>query len=283
MSKSSGFTVDLYPTGDDGAFRLENTLDEMQRRHVMQDGSELTVYADLYNVTHGRRSPQGDAATLIVMDFRFTGSDSNKRRFREATIMVKFELADQGMDDESGPEVLKIAPHGTFFRNQSTQEEQIKANVNATASGGGGPVNLGIGAGWEKTKTITKEDRMALSGNPRIEGRRSGSYNAARWKLRENKLKQQGLPSFFRTAILISPRSTGKFKAIITVQTEVSLIYSLQQSIKKFAGGRVVDPVYFDVEAKRKALGPKLDSVEPENMEICDLEQLKVVEDGITL
>lgn len=283
MSELSGFSVDLYPTGDDGAFRLENTLDEMQRRHVMQDGSELTVYADLYNVTHGTRSPQGDAATLIVMDFRFTGSDQNKRRFREATIMVKFELADQTSDDESGPEVLKIAPHGTFFNNQSTQDEEVKVSTNATASGGGGPVNLGIGAGWEKTKHIAKEDRMVLSGNPRIEGRRSGSYNAARWKLRENKLKQQGLPTFFRTAILISPRSTGKFKAIVTVHTEVNLTYSLQQSIKKFAGGRVVDPVYFDVETKRKSLGPKLDSVDPKSLELCDLEQLKVVEDGVTL
>ncbi|KAJ9655613.1 hypothetical protein H2201_008763 [Coniosporium apollinis] len=279
MSDSFEFPIYLLPTGDDGsAYRLQDKPGgEMQRTHIVQDGSELTAQADLFSVIHGKVSPQGGTATLIVIDFRFTGSESHRKRFRKATIDIKFALHDDTVGGELDPEVIKIAPYGTFFMDPSTKQEDTTVHANMSA-GTGAPVALGIEAGWEQTKSVVKEERATLSGSCRIEGRNYGSYNAARWKIHENKQQKHGIPSFLRTAILLAPKSTKRFRAFVAVDTHVDMLYSAGQRIKRFLGGVVVDPVYFDEEGKRKPMGPKLANVDIANLAECNLKELSAVQ-----
>src|SRR5580704_11169007 len=105
-----------------------------------------------------------------------------------------------------------------------------------------------------------------MSGYPRIEGRLDGSHNAARWKLRENEQQKHGIPSILRTAIFLVPKSTQKFLAFVSTDTSVNLRSAAQQRLRKFLGGVVVDPIYFDVEGRRKPFGPKPANVDINNI-----------------
>jgi hypothetical protein len=275
MSSSSTFMINLFPAGDEGAsFRLQRKPGEIQHAHIIQEESELSVKADLFSVLHGTYTPGGDAASLIVIDFLFTGSDSRGKRFREATIDVQFALENSKPGGNFDPVVDKIAPIGSFRMNPSTQQTSTKLSTNATVSGGGGPVTLGVGGGWEKTRSLDEEDWASISGYLRIEGRLEGSYNAARWKLRENGQQKHGIPNILRTAILLVPKSTEKFRAFISIDTIVNVLSSAQQRLKKFLGGSIVDPIYFDEESRRMPFGPQPANVDINNLSACDLRTL---------
>ncbi|KAI9771957.1 MAG: hypothetical protein M1839_002590 [Geoglossum umbratile] len=275
MSASSTFTIGLSHTGDtDASYRLQRRPGEIQHVHLIQDESELSVQADLFSVLHGTYTPGGDAASLVVIDFRFTGSDPRRKRLREATIDVQFALENEKSGSRLDPEVIRIAPNGMFKMDPSVQQTSTKLSTNAMVSGGGGPMTLGIAGGWEKTKSMDEESWAAMSGRPRIEGRIDGSYNAAIWKLRENSQQKHGIPSILRVAVLLVPKSTAKFRAFVRIDTAVDLLSSAQQRLKNFLGGVVVDPVYFDDEGKRKPLGPKPANVDVNNLSACDLGNL---------
>lgn len=284
MTASSEFTIPLFPTGDEGAaFRLRNKEGgEIQRPHIIQNESAVTVQANLFSVLHGRSSPGGGAATLIVIEFQFTGSEPRGRRLRKATIDVKFGLEDKDVGSEYDPKVTKIAPYGTFFRNPAREKQETKYNANISANFGGGPAGLGLGAGWERTNSIVKEERETLSGTRRIEGRNSGSQNAARWIIRENKLDKNGIPSSLRTAILLELQCKERFRAFVAINSEVDLLYKADQSLKKFLGGAIVDPVCFEEDGKRQDMGDLLLNIDIENLSACDLEKLGSIQVGVT-
>lgn len=273
MSEASQFIIPLLAEGDeDSAFRLRNTPGgEEQRPHIIQYGSDLAVHADLFSVQHGTFTPGGEAATLAVIDFRFVGSESHARRFRKAMIDVQFAPWNQPVGGEHDPEVLGIAPFGFFAWNPSTQEEESTISLTASASAGGLGA-LGIDAGWETTKKKKKEDRTTLFGSMRIEGDRNyGGQNTARWTVSENGIERHGIPSLLRAAILVKPKSEGKFRAFVEIKTDVDILYGAKKRIDKFFGKHIVDPVYFDTEANRKPFGPTLTGVQMTNLSICDL------------
>ncbi|KAI9765231.1 MAG: hypothetical protein M1840_007723 [Geoglossum simile] len=272
MSGPSTFTINLFHTGDEGAaFRLQRKPGEIQHAHLIQEESELSVKADLFSVLHGTRSPGGDAASLIVIDFLFTGSDSRRRRFREATIDVQFALENDKPGRGLEPVVDKIAPFGAFRMSPSTRVTSTTLSANATISGSGGPVALGIGGGWQETHSLNEEGWATMSGYLRIEGRIDGSCNAARWKLRENEQQKHGIPSSLRIAILLLPKSTQRFRAFVSIDTSVNILSATQQRIKRFLGGGLVDPIYFDEEGRRKPFGPQPVNVDINNLSHCDL------------
>ncbi|KAI9737166.1 MAG: hypothetical protein M1834_000759 [Cirrosporium novae-zelandiae] len=285
MSGSLQFEIPLFAEGDQGAaFRLRNEQGEMQRTHIIQEGSELTVQGDFFSIVHGVYTPGGDPASLVVIDFRFMGSSSRETRFKTAKIEIKFAALGTSPDEE--PEVKKIAPHGTFFLNPSTETVTTTLSANASAGAGAGPVTLGIGAGWERTKTNVHKARTTLMGTSWIDGRDTGKPNMGRWKLSENKIDKLGIPGFLRTAILVVQRVPERFQALVTVEMEVNLGYKIQEQARRFMGRRIVDtidPVFFDEGAKRQPAGAQLTGIDTEHLGASDLEHLSIVRDGQTL
>jgi len=282
MESVSEFTIPLLPTGDDrAAFRLQNSPGELQRKHVVQrDISDLTVQADLFSVMHGRHTPDGLPAVLIVIDFRFLGSRSDGRRFRKATIDICFAREDQPVGNESDPVVCQIAPHGTFAMNPSIQQQETTLSTNTSASAVFGLATLGIGAGFERKTTTETEKCTMLFGSCRIQGRSCGLQNSARWILIENDLDRRGIPSLLRTAILINSRTPERFRALVTIKADVNILYSALGHIESFLGKAVVDPVYFGDESTRIPLGPELRDVDIRNMSACNLDAIGGVEVG---
>jgi len=271
---TTSFPIQLVPTGDDGAgLRLQNTPGQLQRQHIIQnDSSGLTVHSDLISVRHGAFSPSGDPATLVLIEFRFVGSRSEDRRFREATITVQFVRGKNSVDSED-PIVVQIAPDGAFAMNPSV--EQLETTVCAAAEAGVslGPATIGVGVGFERTSSLTREMRATLEGAKRIEGRTSGPQNAAKWILRENPAKKDGIPGSLRTAILIKPETTGQFEAWVSVKARVDW----KHPIKQLFGNRVVDPVFFGEESERRSMGADIEGLDVENMSACKLDEIGVV------
>ncbi|KAA8915034.1 hypothetical protein FN846DRAFT_885568 [Sphaerosporella brunnea] len=275
MAEETQFFVAMVETGeedDEASFRLRNVPEgEMQRQHVLQqEASNLGLQADLVSVVHGTLSPDGPAATILVIDFRFQGSRSRGRRFREATIAVQFAHGDSEIGGTLDPEVVSIVPFGSFSRNPSSQEIATTISANLAANPGG---FVDIGGSWQRMKSMQKVKFTTLHGMKRIEGRVYGTQNSAQWKLAENDNDRHGIPSVLRVAILVKPKSSDSFRASIAVDVKTDLIHGAIMSVKRFRGRAIVDPVYFDEEDNREPLNPELlGKIDLENLSEFDLE-----------
>lgn len=81
-------------------------------RNTIKFGRGFWVTASVENVVHGSLEPNGDPATLIVMDFRLDVTDS--RRARKVEIELRF-LSEGGRADANSPEVYRIEPEGILY------------------------------------------------------------------------------------------------------------------------------------------------------------------------
>lgn len=273
MSKQSQFFVTLVETGDvddEASFRLQNLPEgEMQREHIIQqDNSSLSVHADLASVVHGRFTPDGPPATIVVFDFQFVGSNSRGRRFKETTIDIQFGEGDSQVGGRHDPEVSAIAPTGFYTFNPTAQNVESTVSANMDIGIGAGPAEASVGGGWERVVSSKRVKRTTLHGLKRIEGRSHGHQNTARWRISENSNEKHGIPSTLRAAILVKPRGT-RFRALVGIDAKVGLTYRLR-------GKGVVDPVYFEEEGKREAFHAEvLGEVDLLNLSAFDLEGIK--------
>lgn len=275
MSNDTKFLISLLETGDEGSnYRCENYNDELQRKHIAQRmDSDLMVQSDLFSVVHGTLTPDGEAATLIVMDFRFFGSQPGGRRFRKAVIEVGFSQHGTPMGRMDDPVVLQIAPYEAFAMDPAiTQHETtLSATTNADA-GPAGLATIGIGAGYEKKTTLDKKAYTTLYGTKWIAKRSSGEANTAKWMIWENEIAKNGIPTGLRTAILVKPKSDKKFSAHVKITADVDLRHKIRQVL----GETKVDPVFFGELSNRRNMGVALD-VDTTNLEACDLSFLGTI------
>ncbi|KAI9856188.1 MAG: hypothetical protein M1813_009205 [Trichoglossum hirsutum] len=256
MSDLQNFTIALNPTGDTGSsFHVKNAPGgEIQRRHLVDRGSTLTVQGDLVQVLHGSLSPTGAPATLVVADFKFTSAETS-RRFIQAVIIVRF--ADEQQNAEYDPEVLDIAPNGHFSMQLREQTEEVKRSANLSAQGGGPIAGVNGSLGLEVTQSRSKQSQTTLTGDIRFEGRTWGDKNAARWILMENPTEQAGIPNFLRVAILLKRKSPkGKFTATIKIKVSTDIVSTLQSL---FGSIPEDDPVIFDPDPERDTTSTDFD------------------------
>ncbi|KNG85641.1 hypothetical protein ANOM_006032 [Aspergillus nomiae NRRL 13137] len=286
MKQSVQLDIPLFAEGTkDASFRLRNQPGELQRAHIMQEGSDLTVQANITSVLHGTLTPDGDYATLLVIEYRFQGSLTRSTRFKSAMIKVKFTTTE---DDLRGrPIVRSVAPDGTFFLNSETADITDTLSANGSAKVGAGPVILGVDAGWERSTSVKRESHTTLVGTTWIDGRDAGKPNMGRWKLTENKSKKDGIPSMLRTAILVTQKVPLAFQAIVSIQTEANLAYALKKEARSFIGGKkvdIVDPVNFAAGEARQSVGVGLPGVAVQGETSLGAKQgvVSSVEDGST-
>jgi len=277
------FAIRLAEVGDpenDGAFyRLRNAPGgEIHRRHLVQSGKTRTIHGNLINVVHG--FADGRPATLVVLQFDFLGSSNGNRRFRTASIDVRFAHGDALVGGDSDPEVLSVSPEGEYqLGNKSTLtiESTIMAGI-STKFGVAGMEGIGIDAGLGRTTSIEREYHAKLFGSRRIERRLYGTCNAVRWTLEEDGVAKSGIPSSFRGAILVAQKSTGNFRAELEVKAQVDRRYSLQSRIQHLLGHSVVDPVFFD--RSQPLVGPEIQGLNMKNLATCGLKNLCFVKVG---
>ncbi|KAG5772699.1 hypothetical protein H9Q72_001199 [Fusarium xylarioides] len=272
---SSDDTSYLFPLLDvgpeDAGFRLQNEPDELQRKHVAQfQSSDITYQADLFAVVHGTIEPNGNHGVLIILDFQFYGSVAGERRFKHIKVAVAFGRKDKNIGDRHDPIVLQMAPDGPFRMDETKEGVETVVEGNASLSGGPSLATLGIGGSYQRTTTVDNTRYTTLNGQKWTNGRRYGKKNTAIWRINENPVSKDGVPPKLRAAILIEiPESCGPFKAELTVDAKVDVLYQAERILRS---SRYIAPVYFDKQdGEWRNVGPSLADVAPDNLSGCNL------------
>jgi hypothetical protein len=247
--------VDLQPSGDAGsAFRVKNMPGSGGFRHNLVDrGKTLALQADIIEVVHGQLTADDDsvAATLLIIDFQFHNVDSS-RRFQRAFINLHF-AAELAGSPEYDPVVYDIAPkvHHSFDPTPRTQVVTSSGNLTVQAGPPGGMANVGGGGSYQKMDTVDLTDAATLTGTMRLERRpQVGGKDTARWTLSENPGQKNGIPTYLRTAILLTRKTDASFVMTIDIKAKTDLLSSIQDVWGRMSKD---DPVTFDTSRNRSS------------------------------
>lgn len=208
-----------------------------QRATVTERRGIIQVRLESREIVHGRLSPDGQNATLLVYDFHL---DTTKisRRIRSATLEFEFMSSVPGI---AAPEVEVIAPAGRTTLLPSTQEEALTRGAEANA-GANQFVDIGGTVKWEKSVSRTTGDAAAVKGY--IFSDEYGNGVGASWDLHENVSMKSGTPSFLRCAILLNRKySEENFECKIKVKAEADWKSEIG---RLFGSTPPDDPILFD-------------------------------------
>lgn len=271
------FSIELHTTANVDShtqYRLQNQPGELQRPNVIdRTQGELSIISDLTHVVHGTLTPGGAPATLMAFTFHFNGSQIQGHRIKEVTIDIGFAHGNTAVGSTLyDPEVLQISPDGEFRWGHSSVIGEETKGVTLSTGGLGGPMLAAVGfapeldASWEATTPTINEGQTTMYGSRKIMGRNRGSKNSGRWVLRENKLRKNGVPSKVTTAILVRPhpQSRGMFRAAVSVDANVNVVYAVGEVVKRMVGKNVVDPVVFKHGLEPR--GPAIEGLDVTNL-----------------
>lgn len=240
----------------------------------------LRLMAEMLDVVHGRLSPEGDPATLIVLDFRFQ-PNAIGRRFRSAKIIVTFLDPDVN-SRHFAPAVEDIAPDESLSLLRSTKHVEDTEGLSGGISAGPPGTTISAGLQDQHKTTLDYENFAKLLGAKRLLGRISGPKNAVTWTLLENDDIKSGIPTLLQGAILLN-RSNNKidenFQATVDIEVEVDWL--LHRKVKAH------DKVNFDPTLDHVGKLWKQDNFGvidlKDNLEKVDLKALQKVVDFVSL
>lgn len=229
MADCNEFEIGLSEGGTDSAYRMSNSpSNQEQRPHLVYRAysSERTVKGTLNQVVHGKLSPGGEDATLIVATFNFLGQ-TVARRFKLARIEWDFSYERvPGVTEDANaqpPEVIKVSLDGQYVLNESTFSVNRGSNVDVGIQGGT-LVTGSLGAGWTQTQAMDVKDHISIFGTPTFnDDRQFGEPTGAKWVLEENESQKSGIPGHITTAILLRRQSGRPFLGTIEVKVQVGL------------------------------------------------------------
>ncbi|KAI9667431.1 MAG: hypothetical protein M1821_000246 [Bathelium mastoideum] len=284
MSAFQSFQIDLTPEDGGGSYRITNNVIEGQaetnRRNMVERGNALAVDGELIDVVHGHLSPEGELATLIVMEFRFSATVSH-RRFKHATIKLHFESVDAACDVE----VKAIAPWKERSMNPTTRHIESTESIHASIQGGAPIATPSLGGQLGRTTSQDKTDQTEVFGRLRTFDRDSGAKNGASWNMSGNESQSTGVPSMLRTAILVK-RTEGKGAGSLQFTAKVDITTSSwEETFKRLTGCLPVDePIVFDPkdEPIAKDFVNLRDNLSTVNLdEICDIVTTTMLENAV--
>ncbi|KAI8630492.1 hypothetical protein F5Y19DRAFT_427791 [Xylariaceae sp. FL1651] len=237
--------------------------DSTRQRIVTERSSTAKVEARLINVIHGLMAPDGDPATLVVMDFGFYPMKVN-RRIKSAEISIRFGSA----YGDRGPEIASIAPNGTYSFHDESRGVARKEEVIVQT-----PFGIEASMRWERSSTQTQNETGKLTGFTKRERRSLGPDDTVKWNVCENGRTLRGIPKLLRVAVLlkrVKEISAQKFLAWVQIDADISGL-SLSPVQGSFLRGEKNDPIIFD-----PTLSPigAIEWVQPDKLENVDLNRL---------
>ena len=197
------------------------TMQEQQKTLIDAEvAGKMVVMADMDSVIHGTLSKGGPPATLIVMSFYFLPG-SNSKRFKSAEIMMKFT---KGPKATSGAEVFNIAPaQGVTGMEPTNMTVNLGHVLSPSLQVGQGPGSATLGYQWNFSKSFDKKRYARVESAQRALGKDRSTKNTVTWNLYENPVTHGGIPSYLRTAILLTREETDdeplgeKFNATLKI------------------------------------------------------------------
>ena len=258
----------LVEEGDPhGAFRTRNAPLDTARSLLIDRGKALVLKASLVSVTHGYYTEDEDLATLLVFEFSFTNI---KGRFTGAVITVTFE--DASGRAENRPHVAQIAPMGSWAINKTSKSRDIQQGFNANVSGGLPGATVDLGFVWEVSQIKERQHATQLHGIKRLFAE-WGKENGVVWSLKENPDREDGIPNFLRTAVLLRRRDDVPFRFSISVDSSVNF----EGKVRRLLGLErtdPIDPVELDGDTDLERLG--IATLDSETVDINNLSNIDI-------
>lgn len=257
------FGIELVEVAPDDEYqpRLQNK-GKIERINVTGFDRKLpmVVYGIREATVHDTDS-QKLPCTLIVFRW-FLHQRERGKRLRSLRIRVVFATerkVGKANDTFYDPHVRGVAPNGTFSLLQTTQTIEQKATAEGSLEAGFGPASAGAKMGYELTRSVETADRVIINGQAinDYRGQSQGDpdrLNAVEWHLFENESQASGLPTFFRTAVLLERRrhDSERFTATVALSMEMGSVEDAVSKLKSMVG--LIprdDPIIFDPKLKR--------------------------------
>ena len=230
------FTLDLLPVGDDGAgYRYP------QLQKPIKEDTRSGLKFQIYPVceVHGKLSsqPEGHSATLLVLAFHF-GITNSSKRFKKATIQLRFADGLHPHDREFDPVVDGMSPEGYYNINPTSREVHNTATlgVNVWCSTVMGPM-MAQPLSLSKATTKKLTDRGLVTGSGNL-WRGMGDYNAAIFTLDENPQQEDGIPNILTVALVLKHAPTARtFFMYADVDATAGFLQETKKSLRRFFGG----------------------------------------------
>jgi hypothetical protein len=215
---------------------------------------------------------------LIVTEFRFASRDA-AQRFKSATINYVF-LPEDEASDEPGPEIDKIEPYGKWLM-EHTEASTSMSGTSDDPSPSPGMLNRresissfattrAARVDWKFERIVdhasATEEQATLMGILRS-GNQFDDENMATWYLEENPSTKSGIPTVFKTAVLLKRASDANFVATLDVQAEVDFRYQISAAFNRLTmAGLRNNAFHFNMKESRGSIDVKdinaLDQVE---------------------
>lgn len=218
-----------------------NDGEEIQRPDVVDDLCQgLLLQARIDRIVHGYESEGGSPVTIVVFGFRFHGID-DERRFKQAIITILFR--DEKQRNKYDPEVIALWPNGDFTLGEPTVIEVQQKDVKEVGTDVTGGTVVQAGAHtilrWERTKSFNKSDKSTLTGSIVLDTdvRYTGSNNAVRLTISENRAAASGVVTDFRTAVLLRRKNdTDTFLATVKMKGKANFLYNFFRGVRDISG-----------------------------------------------
>lgn len=235
------FNIQLNTDEAGRGFHRFNDGDEIQRPDIVDNLClDLLLQARIDRIIHGTEMDNGNPATLVVFGFRFHGINE-KRRFKEATILITFQDAEK--KPRGDPEVIGLWPNGDFTLGEVTEidiDNTTEQEVGADAKiGSGAEASTHATFKWERKQSYKKTDRSTLTGSIILNTavRKYGPNNAIRLTISENTAAVSGIVTDIRAAVLLRRKiNTDCFLATVKMKAKAHFLYNAVNGIRSISG-----------------------------------------------
>jgi hypothetical protein len=259
---SDKFMVELDEVNDEEfELRIKAHGKKQHRNFTGYDQTgPAVVYGYRHATIHGElEDTEGEqkAGSLIILDWNFLSRDPRKR-FKFVRVNVVF-AGPEGCKAWEEPAVHQIAPRGSCALLKTTYTENNKKSLEATfgAEFGG---KLDAKLGYEVSTSTKVADKLRLSGQPYLDfttgpERDPDRLNAVEWNFFENESQKSGVPTYVRTAILLSRENDYDFTATFTIRAKIGTLTDIGAKLKKLLGRKEEDdPIVFAPGTKEKTV-----------------------------
>ncbi|KAL7785166.1 hypothetical protein V8C37DRAFT_394572 [Trichoderma ceciliae] len=253
------FMVELDDVNDEEFELRIKSFGKKQHRHFTGYDQNLpaVVYGYRHATIHGHfmdKENNRRAGTLVILDWQFLPRDPSKR-FKFVRINVVF--AGQGSSAGEGPAIHDIAPRGscalleTVFTKDKTKSLGASFGTEFGAS-------IDLSSTYELSTSTVMRDKVRITGQPYLDFKSGPEHdpdrlNAVEWNFFENKSQRSGLPTYGRTAILLSRETENEFTATFTIQAKIGKFTDIGTKLKRVLGKiDDDDPIIFNPGIKEK-------------------------------
>lgn len=199
-------------------FHAKNVSIRGPSRGFIDHQHGLSVLMSLVSVIHGDFTAGGEAATLLIFEFKFLHTDS--RRFRHGQIVLTFEDASGNVNNQL--EVSAIAPSGSFEIHKTTLTQDVHQGLNAGTKTEAVGMSSEVGFVWGTSEVEKPRNAAGLVG-AKCSFQGHDKCHGAIWSLSEDLRRKDGIPSFLRSAALLRRRDNAPFHFTLAINAALEI------------------------------------------------------------